>query len=152
MPKVFSATVDIDAPIEKVWQILIETANYGRWNKFVPKVETDFEIGDPITFYCDFGGKELLKQTEYIRVIDHKNFVLVWTMNLGCNCCFAAQRSQNLERLGENQTRYTTSDTFAGLLCNLIAMQYGARTQAGFDLMAGCLKKYAERTHDHDSR
>eukprot|EP00698_Gefionella_okellyi_P022762 TRINITY_DN7590_c0_g1_i1.p1 TRINITY_DN7590_c0_g1~~TRINITY_DN7590_c0_g1_i1.p1 ORF type:complete len:124 (-),score=14.22 TRINITY_DN7590_c0_g1_i1:51-422(-) len=115
MKKVYSATVDIDAPIEKVWQILIDTANYDRWNRFVPKVEvTDFEVNSPITFYCDYGGKNFLKQTEHIRVIDHKNFVLVWGMNIGCNCWYAAQRSQGLERLGKNQTRYTTSVIFAG--------------------------------------
>ena len=33
------AAVDIDAPIDRVWAVMLDTASYGEWNPFVVEAE-----------------------------------------------------------------------------------------------------------------
>ena len=44
----YEQTVKIDAPIEKVWQVLSNFEHYEQWNPFTPKVELSKVIGEPV--------------------------------------------------------------------------------------------------------
>ena len=48
-----AASVDIDAPIERVWAVDVDTASYGEWNPFVERAEcaTPPKVGDPIVLH-----------------------------------------------------------------------------------------------------
>ena len=52
------AEIEIDAPVERVWQILTDVDRYGDWNPFTPRVETSLAIGDPIHLHVRLRGKE----------------------------------------------------------------------------------------------
>ena len=43
-----TTSIDIDAPIEKVWSILTDFEGYSEWNQFTPSVETSGRIGEPV--------------------------------------------------------------------------------------------------------
>ena len=44
-----SASVEIAAPIEHVWAVMVDTPSYGEWNPFVEKAECPVppKVGDP---------------------------------------------------------------------------------------------------------
>ena len=52
---VSSDEIEIHAPVELVWQVLVDFANYGAWNKFCPVCEAELVIGSPVKMQVDLG-------------------------------------------------------------------------------------------------
>ena len=53
---VYSDEVTIEAPVELVWEILLDFDNYELWNTFCPRVINDsLEIGSSVDMMVDMG-------------------------------------------------------------------------------------------------
>lgn len=141
-----SDPVEIEAPIERVWEILVDVDRYGEWNPFTNRVETDFEIGSPVDLYVALGPFKL-KQPERIEAVEPPH-LLVWSTKVGHRVLVSARREQRLEALGETRCRYLTTDAFNGLLTPLVILLFGRLVRRGFNDMAWSLKKFAERAGD----
>ena len=48
MSQTISTQITIQAPLEKVWQILDDFEQYHTWNEFCPKIESSKIIGEPL--------------------------------------------------------------------------------------------------------
>jgi uncharacterized protein YndB with AHSA1/START domain len=46
-----SLTVDIAAPAELVWSVLIDLERYPQWNPFTVKVESSLRLGEPVNLF-----------------------------------------------------------------------------------------------------
>lgn len=141
-----SDPVEIEAPVERVWEILVDVERYGDWNPFTTRVETNFEIGSPVHLYVTLGPFKL-KQPERIEVVDRPH-LLVWSTKVGARFLVAARREQRLEALSERRCRYLTTDAFNGLLTPLVILLFGRLVRRGFNEMARALKKFAERARE----
>jgi len=49
---VVKAEIEIDAPAEKVFDILTDLEAYPEWNPFTPWVESPLELGSPVHLYA----------------------------------------------------------------------------------------------------
>ena len=141
-----SDPVEIEAPIERVWEILVDVDRYGDWNPFTTRVETTFEIGSPVDLYVALGPFKL-KQPERIEAVEPPH-LLVWSTKVGHRVLVSARRAQRLEALGETRCRYLTTDAFNGLLTPLVILLFGRLVRHGFNDMALSLKRFAERAGD----
>lgn len=137
-----SDTVEIEAPIERAWDILMDVERYGEWNPFTARVKTDFEIGSPVHLYATLGPVKL-KQTERIEAV-RRPHLLVWSTKIGARALLFAWREQRLERLDERRCRYVTTDAFSGLLTPLVMLFFGRMVRRGFNDVAWGLKRRAE--------
>ena len=63
---VSSDSIDIEAPAQRVWEILVEVERYGEWNPFTTRVDTSLEVGSPVDLYVSLGPFRL-KQPELIQ-------------------------------------------------------------------------------------
>ncbi len=139
---VSSDTVEIEAPIERAWDILTDFERYGEWNPFTPSVATEFEIGSPVDLYVRMGPWRL-KQVERIESIEPPHLI-AWSTTMGHRFLISALREQRLEAVGEGRCRYRTTDDFAGFLIPLVMLLFGGFVRRGFNDVARGLKARAE--------
>jgi hypothetical protein len=137
------AEIEINAPIERVWEILEDFDNYGNWNHFCPKAETTKKIGDPfvMTVYLTPGKKPILQKEIFSDYVPLE--AVGWSLNWGI--WLKTHRIQRLTKIDDQKTHYFTEDKFWGLLTPLVMSLHGKNVQRGFDFVARAIKTYAEK-------
>ena len=146
------AHVEIDAPIDVVWAVMLDTQAYGEWNSFVRRADCPSppSVGDPIVLHVEFtpGGRRITSP-ERITAIeppsgDGTRTALLsyvfegWPARLGL---VRGVRHQRLTQEPGGPTRYDTVEEFSG---PLVALAGPGRVQAGFERHAADLKRRAE--------
>jgi carbon monoxide dehydrogenase subunit G len=60
----FETTIDIEAPIEQVWEALADIGSISKWNPSVHEsyATSDETTGLGATRFCDLGGKNFVKE------------------------------------------------------------------------------------------
>jgi hypothetical protein len=144
VPRSVRAEVEIDAPIERVWEILTDLERYSEWNPFTARVESTLEVGDPIALYPRLIGNRAYRWTE--RVCKNELYDVRWDLTLGAKFLLTAERCQILTPIGPDRTHYLTEDVFEGLLTGLVMATFGPAMQRGFEDCARGLKEHAERS------
>ena len=109
---VSSDEITIEAPLELVWDVLVDFANYGQWNSFCPSAEASLELGSPIVMKTMLGD-QLIDQTEYIRRIEPP-FAIAWGMENQPGDSIHAMRTQTLQKLDDCRCTYNNIDEFSG--------------------------------------
>ena len=143
---VSSDEITIDAPIQLVWDILVNFADYGRWNSFCPDCEAALEIGSPIRMQVDLGFG-LQEQVEYICRIDPPH-AIAWKMDTRPGDPIHAVRTQYLRRVDDSTTVYVTVDEFSGDGVPQMMDALGKAVEDGFNACGYGLKRYAEQLYD----
>ena len=139
---VSSDSIDIEAPVQRVWEILVDVERYGEWNPFTTRVDTSLEVGSSVDLYVTLGPFRL-KQPELIQDVVPTS-LLAWGMTMGARWLLKTRREQRLEPLGDSRCRYTTTDAFTGVLTPLVVLLFGGLIRRGFNAMALALKERAE--------
>jgi hypothetical protein len=125
-----SAAVDIDAPLDTVWSVMIDTDRYPDWNPFVFRVESDGppEVGRPIKLHAQFKSGKQVVSPERITVFEppydddgtrRATLAYVfegWPAKLGL---VKGTRWQRLSQREGEPTRYETVEEFSGPLVPL---------------------------------
>ena len=137
-----SDAVEIDAPVERVWEILVDVGRYGEWNPFTTRVETDLNVGSPVDLHVTLGPLKVV-QPERIEAVEGPH-LLAWSTKIGNSLLLSARRDQHLQALGDTRCRYHTSDAFRGLLTPLVMLLFGRLIRRGFNDMSLALKVRAE--------
>lgn len=138
------STVIINAPIDQVWKTLTSFDYYSEWNPFTPKVEIKPVIGSTVGLHVRLNpnSQKTMFQKETLLVWDEENKRLEWGIQ---NAWYVRTiRLQQLTDLGNNKTRYYTSDFFEGPLTKLILWLYRSKIQIGFDDVCNGLKQHLE--------
>lgn len=140
-----SVTVEIDAPAQLVWDVLVDYASYPDWNPYTVAVETTLEVGDPIDLHLPMpdGSEGTFVNREYIRVVDPPHHLRYDTAD-EIEGIFA-YRDQWIEPLGPDRCTYRTTDTFTGQHADTVIEMTGQWVKDGFDAVAHALKARAEQ-------
>lgn len=148
------AEVLIEAPIQKVWEVMLDLDGYPRWNPFTPRVDCQGppRVGAPIRLHVRWAdGKGVVSPERIVRLeppapdaegrlrgVYGYNFgTLLATLNL-----VRSERLQIVEAISETQTRYTTTIRLTGAFSSRVPI---AKIQDGFDRQTAALKAYCER-------
>ena len=137
-----SIPVEIEAPAEFVWEVLVDTASYGEWNPFTPQVDTTFEVGAPARLRVRMWPGHF-RITETVCAVE-KPRLLAWSRPFGSRRLLFALREQHIEALGENRCSYHNIDHLSGLLAPLVRLTHGAYMRCGFTDTGMGLKTFAE--------
>lgn len=139
-----AATIDIDAPRERVWSILVDIPRYAEWNPFTPRIETTLKIGEPVILHVQMKpGQATMRQPE-VMTSYVEGEELGWGTTMMHRTVLHANRTQRLTDLGGGRTRYVSVDRFQGAIVPIVMALYGKHVQRGFDETAAALKRRAE--------
>ena len=140
---VSSDEITIDAPIQLVWDVLVNFADYGKWNTFCPECDAELEIGSPIRMQVDLGFG-LQEQVEYICRIDPPQ-AIAWKMDTKPGDPIHAVRTQYLRQVDETTTVYVSVDEFSGDGVPMMMETLGKAVEDGFNNCGYGLKRHAEQ-------
>lgn len=138
--KSFATRIDIEAPADKIWRILVDLPRWPQWNTTVERTAGNVERGAKVTVYV----KQSPGRAFPLRVTQldppHR---MVWTggMPLGL---FKGTRVYELSAPFATATAFSMREDYTGPLAALIAGSI-PDLQPAFDEFAQCLKRAAER-------
>ncbi|WP_371227283.1 SRPBCC domain-containing protein [Pseudomonas sp. QE6] len=143
-----SLSVEIAAPAELVWSILVDLPSYPQWNPYTVKVESSLRLGEPVNLFLPDPTRpgELLHVVEYLADFEPHR-LLAWEMIASADNPDAARREQIIESTGPNSCRYQTTDQFLGPTADQVMANHGPWVKQGFDAVALALKTRAEVLH-----
>lgn len=139
-----SEKIHINAPIERVWAILLDLPRYSQWNPFTYRVDSTLVVGDPVDLYVRMRKRGERVQREYVRTVEAPT-TLSWGMTMGHAVLLTALREQTLERIDAKTCSYQTTDAFSGALTPLVTYLFGEDIEEGFNAVARALKAHAEK-------
>lgn len=145
---VHSDEVTINAPVELVWQILLDFEKYGEWNTFCPTAINDsLEVGSPVDMMVNL-GQGLSRQVEFISRVEPLECIS-WAMANKPEDPVHAERSQRLKKLDATSCTYVSIDEFSGPGKAGMMEHFASTVEAGFNRCAYGLKEYAEARYSN---
>jgi hypothetical protein len=132
--------IDIDAPPQKVWEVLTDFRAYPEWNPFITSAEGRARVGQRLELVMSPPqSREMKVAPEVLRA---EPFVeLRWKGVVYFEWLFVGEHFFRLKDLGTNQTRLVHGEDFSGWLVKMIPFTNITR---GFVFMNQALKKRAE--------
>jgi hypothetical protein len=148
-----SASTSIDAPLELVWEVMLDTAAYAQWNPFVFRAEGQNppRVGDPIVLHVRWANGRTATSPERISAIEPpaSDAGGAVTARLsydyeGLPARLALVRGTRHQRLRQDLGGPTTYDTVEEFSGPLVRFAGPARVAEGFQRHADALKRRAE--------
>ncbi len=141
-PYTLSTEIVIEAPIDIVWNVLVDNAHWEDWNPFIVKSHGQMKIGGRITNTMMLNGNSFT----FKPVINHfePNSSLSWKGQLIFPGIFDGEHVFNLISLPGGSTRFEQIEIFSGLLAGWFMRKYGKDTHDNFIKMNKALKTYVE--------
>jgi hypothetical protein len=67
-----SASIEIDAPLDVVWSVMLDTAAYGEWNPFVERIDGDSPpaVGVPVVLHVRWASGRTTSSPERITAVE----------------------------------------------------------------------------------
>lgn len=137
---IYRATTTIQAPADRIWQILTTASDYPLWDPSAIKIEGTIAAGQKITAYTKLSPDRAFPVT-----ITHFEppAKMVWQggMPLGL---FKGERTFTLSPNQNGTIQFTVQEQFSGLLLPLMRRTIPDMTQT-FEQFAAGLKAWAEK-------
>ena len=151
--KTAQAEALIEAPIAKVWEVMLDLPRYPEWNPFTVRIDVPQGIkeGGPIDLHVRWAsGRGLVSHEKIVRIAapgspgmgpGKASFEYNFGGPMAALNLVRSHRIQALEAVDGGRTRYRTTIRMTGLLSGLTPV---ASVQDGFDRQAAALKARCE--------
>src|SRR5215211_8829895 len=144
MSKVLVSSIDIEAPAEKVWELLLDFTAYPTWNPFITRAEGTVQAGGRLTLRMQpVSGSAVTLRPTVVEVVDGHR--LRWQGRLGVRGLFDADHLFIVEPQGAAGSRLIQQEQFSGLLVPFLQRSLDRGTLPAFQAMNSALKDRAER-------
>jgi hypothetical protein len=135
--------IEIDAPSERVWELITDFASYPQWNPFIRSISGQPTPGERLEVRLEPpGGRGMTFKPKVLNV--EPNRELRWLGHVLVPGLFDGEHSFAIQPLEENRVRFAQREAFRGLLVPLFARSLDNNTRRGFEEMNRALKERAE--------
>jgi len=140
--KSLHAGIDIDAPAERVWQIVSDFGQYSDWNPFIVRAAGEPRVDERLDITIAAPGMKPVSFRP--RVLDVEPGRLIrWKGEFKLPGLFDGRHALIVDALDGGRSRFTTHEDVTGILLPFVGKVMTA-SQQGFELMAQALKERAE--------
>lgn len=137
-----TASIDIDAPPDKVWEVLVDRESYPDWNPFLVSSKGGLKEGGTITNLMRSADGSETEFTPTVLVVEPGK-ELRWIGKLSPGLLFDGEHSFRLIKRGSG-TRLIQSEDFTGALVPPMRSWLDGDTLPQFKAMNKALKKRTE--------
>ncbi len=141
--KEFRTEIEINAPPERVWQLLTDFASYPQWNPFIRRASGELKEGAQLQVYLQPSGARGMTFRPRVLKAD-QNRELRWLGHFLIPGLFDGEHIFTIEPLEAGRVRFVQREIFTGILVPLFARWLGKDTRRGFEEMNLALKLRAE--------
>jgi hypothetical protein len=141
--KTLHTQIEIDAPAERVWDTLTNTADYPTWNLFIPRITGTLASGERLEVrIAPPGGAAMTFRPTVLAVEPGRE--LRWLGRLLMPGLFDGEHHFEIRPLGPGRVRFVQQERFTGVLVPLFARNLDDHTLRGFKAMNAALKARVE--------
>lgn len=133
----------IQAAADKVWQILMNFENYGKWNPFITAISGSTTVGSQLKVQLRLPGHKPMNIAPKVSLCEPKRH-FAWQGHMFFRGLFDGEHHFELEVLDKNTCRFLHYEKFSGILLPLLWRMLDKDTRAGFEQMNAALKQLAE--------
>jgi hypothetical protein len=135
--------VEIEAPAERVWELLTNFASYPEWNPFIRSISGQPAPGERLEVRIEPpSGRGMTFKPKVLNADPNRE--LRWLGHLLVPGLFDGEHSLTIQPLEGNRIRFVQREAFKGLLVPLFARSLDTNTHRGFEEMNRALKERAE--------
>lgn len=135
--------ITINAPIQVVWNILLNFEAYPSWNPFITRIHGQATLGATLETTLINNGKENHFKPQITALDPYQSFEWLGKLPLGM---FNGKHYFRLEKIDDQTTQLIHGEQFSGWLASLILYFIKAETVRGFEAMNKALKNRAEQS------
>lgn len=140
--RTLETTVDIAAPVERVWRTLTDFGRFPEWSRFILAVEGRLQVGQQLNVRLHDGGRPMQMRPRLVAL--REGTELRWRGAVGAHALFSGEHYFRLEPLGEGATRLTHGEVFSGLLTRFLWKALDTRTRRAFHEFNKALRHRSE--------
>jgi hypothetical protein len=146
-------SIEIDAPADRVWDILINFDDHPKWNPFIPRIQGQAVKGSQLKVFFKISGNRRMFRPKVINCEPRREFrwkgIYASMEIFGVRILFVpglidGERSFQVNPIGNDRVEFVQQETFSGLVVGLLFGAMGAFFQQGFEAMNQALKTQAE--------
>ncbi|CAN5705223.1 hypothetical protein BH23CHL7_BH23CHL7_20790 [soil metagenome] len=137
------SSIEIDAPLELVWQVLTDFASYPEWNPIVRRLQGKPRAGGRVTITSQPPGARALVHRPRILSWEPPH-ELRWRTTVLSQRLFTGEHGFRLEANGGGRVRFVQDETFRGLLVPIYSRLRLSATRRGFSQLNEALRERAE--------
>lgn len=140
--KQIETTVDIAAPVQRVWAELTSFANFSEWSRFILAIRGDLRTGSKLEVRLDQGKGPMTIRPQL--VVHNERQELRWRGTLGASFVFWGEHYFQLAPLPDGGTRFTHGERFGGVLLPLLWKSLDTQTRKAFGEFNEALRARSE--------
>lgn len=140
--QVLDASIEIDAPAARVWEIVADTPRYPAWNPLVTSIAGDVREGADVKVTVQAPGRAPVTFAARVLRLEPGR-ELRWRGRWFLPGLFDGDHSLSVEDLGSGRSRFRTREEVTGLFLPLLGKAM-RQSQAGFELLCRAVKERAE--------
>lgn len=140
--KEIRAQIEIEAPVERVWEVLADFISYPEWNPFIVGIQGAPKEGGRLSVTIRPPGRKGMTFRPNVLAVRPER-ELRWLGHLFFPGVFDGEHVHELEQLSPGRTRYIQREQFRGVLVPFMKGML-TDTERGFEAMAAALKSRTE--------
>src|SRR5205807_5486015 len=122
----------IDAPVERVWRVLMDFAAYSEWNPFIRSIRGKPEVGSRLDVEIGASGARPMRfRPTVLVVVPNREFR--WLGHLGIRGLFHREHVFELTPAGPRSTRFVQGERLGGIFLPFLARRLEKDVRRGFE-------------------